>query len=160
VRFRKEIHFPGTLDEVRTMILDPEFRNQVSLAAGGQPAESQVVETPEGTLSVNDTRPDVSGVPAFARPIIGGHLVIHQEELWVAPHLARMTVHSEGKPGRIEGTITLTATHTGTTQTTEAEIRVTVPLVGGQVEKLMGRILGSLLKTQARIGAEWLTSRR
>lgn len=156
MRFRKEVHFPGTVDEVREMILDPEFRNRVSVAAGGRPAESRLVETPEGTLSINDTSPEVSGLPAFARPVVGGRLVIHQEELWVSRDTARLTVHSDGKPGRIDGTITLTPTDTGTIQTTEAEIKVSVPLVGGQVEKLMGRILGSLLKTQGRLGAEWL----
>lgn len=159
MRFRKEIHFPGGLDDVREMILDPEFRNRVSVAAGGRPADSKVVETPEGTLSVNDTTPDVSGVPSFVRPMVGGSLVIHQEELWISRDTARLTVHSEGKPGRIDGTITLTPTQGGTIQTTEAEIKVTVPLVGKQVEKLMGRILGSLLKTQGRLGAEWLASR-
>lgn len=160
MRFRKEIHFPGTVDEVWAMMVDPEFRRQVALEAGGQPAESTLTETPEGLLSVNSSRPTLDDLPPVARSFVGGDFVIHQEELWSAPDRAEMKVRVPGKPGRVDGTITLApGPDGGTVQTTDAEIKVHVPVVGGQVEKFLGRILGSLLKTQGRIGAEWLAGR-
>lgn len=161
MRFRKEIHFPGTVDEVRTMMIDPAFRNEVSIRVGGQPAESTLTETPEGLLSVNESRPSLDDLPLVARPFIGGDFVIHQEELWTAPDQATMSVRVAGKPGSVDGTITLTAARDGgTLQATEVEITVSVPLLGGRVEVLMGKILGNLLKTQARIGADWLAEAR
>lgn len=161
MKFRKEIHFPGTVDEVRSMMVDPAFRNQVAIQAGGQPADSTLTETPEGLLSVNESRPSLDDLPPVARPFIGGDFVIHQEELWTAPDRATMTVRVPGKPGRMDGTITLApGSEGGTVQTTEAEITVSVPVVGGKVEVLMGKILGNLLKTQGRIGADWLAGTR
>ncbi len=161
MKFRKEIHIPGTVDEVRTMMTDPKFRNEVSIRAGGEPAESTLTETPDGLLSVNESRPSLEDLPPIARPFIGGDFVIHQEELWTAPDRATMTVRVAGKPGSMDGTITLTpAPDGGTIQTTEAVITVSVPLVGSKVEVLMGKILGNLLKTQGQIGAEWLADKR
>ena len=161
MKFRKEIHFPGTVDEVRTMMVDPAFRNEVSIRAGGQPSDSTLTETPDGLLSVNESRPSLDDLPPVARPFIGDDFVIHQEELWTAPDRATMTVRVPGKPGKMDGTITLApAPDGGTLQTTEAEITVSVPLIGGKVEVLMGKILGNLLKTQGGIGADWLAGKR
>jgi hypothetical protein len=160
VRFRKEILFPGTVEQVRTMLLDPEFRNQVALETDGRPAESRIEETPEGPRSVNEVRPSLEELPAFTRPVVGVGLVIHQEEHWTSPERAELSVRSPGRPGHIVGTITLTATEGGTVQTTDAEITVKVPLIGGRVETLMGKILGNVLKVQGRLGADWLAAQR
>jgi hypothetical protein len=160
MRFRKEIQFDGPVEQVRAMLLDPEFRNQVALATDGRPAESRVEDTPEGPKSVNEVRPSLEELPAFTRPIVGVGLVIHQEEHWTSPDRAELSVRSPGRPGHIIGTITLTPTDGGTLQTTDAEITVKVPLVGGRVETLMGKILGNVLKVQGRLGNEWLADRR
>ena len=160
MRFRKEIEFPGTVEHVRAMLLDPEFRNQVALATNGRPAESRVEETPEGPRSVNEIRPSLEELPSFTRPIVGAGLVIHQEEHWTSPDRATLSVRSHGRPGHIEGTITLAPTEDGgTLQTTDAEITVRIPLVGGRVETLMAKILGNVLKVQGRLGAEWLAGK-
>lgn len=160
MRFRKEIHFAGTVEEVRAMMLDSEFRNKVALETNGSPADSRVEETPEGPRSVNEVRPSLEELPAFARPVVGAGLVIHQEEHWTSSDRAAMSVRSRGRPGHIEGTITLTPAEGGTLQTTDAEITVKVPLVGGRVETLMGKILGNVLKVQGRLGNEWLAGQR
>jgi hypothetical protein len=157
VRFRKEIRFDGPVEQVRAMLLDPEFRNQVALATNGRPADSRIEETPEGPRSVNEIRPSLEELPAFTRPVVGAGLVIHQEEHWTSPDQAVLSVRSHGRPGHIEGTITLTPSEGGTLQTTDAEITARIPLVGGRVETLMGKILGNVLNVQGRLGNEWLT---
>lgn len=60
----------------------------------------------------------------------------------------------------MKGTLTLSPLAGGTVQTTEAEIKVAIPLLGGKVETLLGRILGHLLKLQGRLGADWLAGKR
>lgn len=161
MRFRKEVHFPGTVAQVRAMMQDPDYRNAVAVAAGGHPAEVTFEEVEEGLAVRTETRPSLAGIPGFVRPLVGAGLVIHQEELWLSDHEVRLSATSPGKPGDVTGTITLApAADGGTLQTTEADIEVRVRIIGGQVERLLCRVLGSLVKTQGRIGADWLDGRR
>lgn len=156
MRFRKEIHFPGTVDQVRAMLVDPEFRNSVAAESGSSAAETVVEETSRGTLLRTESRAPTADLPGFARPFLGDELVIRQEEHWVSADRAELDVTIPGKPVSMKGSLSLVSSGDGTVQTTEAELKVRVPLVGGKAEVLMGRILGNLLKEQGRIGADWL----
>jgi hypothetical protein len=160
VRFRKEIHFPGTVEQVRALLVDPDFRNAVAAEAGSTGADTMVEETSHGTLLRTESRAPSEEFPAFARPFLGDELVIRQEEHWVGPDRAELAVTVPGKPGSMKGTLTLSPTAGGTVQTTEAEIKVAIPLLGGKLETLLGRILGHLLKLQGRLGADWLAGKR
>ena len=160
LKFRKEIHFPGTVDQVRALLVDTDFRNAVAAEAGSSGAETTVEETSRGTLLRTESRAPADELPSFARPFLGDELVIRQEEHWVSEDRAELDVSVPGKPGGMKGTLTLTPSGDGTVQTTEAEIKVGIPLLGGRVETLLGKVLGNLLKLQGRVGADWLAGRR
>lgn len=158
MKFRKDIEFPGTSEQVRALMTDPEFRRKVADEAGGRAGDPTSQETAEGLLFVTETRASSDEFPAAVRPFLGTELVIHQEELWTSADHARLSVTVPGLPFSMKGDITLAPGGAGTVQTTDAEIKVNVPLLGGKVEVLLGRVLGSLLKTQGRVGAEWLSN--
>lgn len=160
LKFRKEIQFPGTVEQVRALLVDPDFRNAVAAQAGSKGADTVVQETSRGTLLRTESRAPSEEFPAFARPFLGDELVIRQEEHWVSPDRAELDVTVPGKPGGMKGTLTLSPSAGGTVQTTEAEIKVNIPLIGGKVETLLGRVLGHLLKLQGRLGADWLGGQR
>ncbi len=157
MRFRKEIFFPGTVAEVRELLVDPEFRNAVAAESGSTGAETTVEETSRGVLLRTESRAPTADLPGFARPFLGDELVIRQEEHWVSDDRAELDVTLPGKPVSMKGTLTLEPSGEGTVQVTEAELKVKVPLVGGKAETLMGKILGNLLKLQGRVGAERLS---
>ena len=47
-----------------------------------------------------------------------------------------------------------------TVQTDDLDIDVHMPLVGRKVEKLVGQVLGNLLKLQSQVGSDWLAGKR
>lgn len=159
MRFSKEIFFPGTVAEVRAMLVDPEFRNAVAAESGSTSAETLVEETSRGALLRTESRAPTADLPGFSRPFLGDELVIRQEEHWVSADRAELDVTIPGRPVSMKGTLSLVPSGDGTVQTTEAELNVKVPLVGGKAETLMGKVLGNLLKEQGRIGADWLAGR-
>lgn len=164
--FRKTISFDADPAAVYAMLCDPAFRAQVAQAADPEGAGSYEVDVVPatdgsgGATATLDLHLPTTGMPGAVRKAVGGEIHVEQEERWTSPVLATMTVTMPGKPGQVRGTITLTEVDGGRTeQTLDADVKVGIPLVGGRVEKLIGQILGNILKTQQTEGTRWLASR-
>ena len=158
MRFHKEIELHGGLDEVRELLLDPGFREQVAREAGAVEVAVQVTRDGDTAHAVIDTEQPTTGMPSLATRFLGGRLAIHQEEDWSSPTGGSLEVTIPGQPGRITGTVALTERDGLTVQTVDADVSVRIPLVGGKVEKLIGSVLGHVLKLQAQVGNERLRS--
>lgn len=155
MKFRKEIRFAAPVDEVYAMLVSPAFRERVAAEAGASSWDVQVTETSDGVRSLVESTAPTAGLPGFAKTVIGAQMSIRQEEIYRG-HDGTLAVTLPGKPGSLNGTITLTPDGTETVQTVTAEVKVSIPLVGGKIEKLIGQVMGNLLKLQGRVGAAWL----
>ncbi|HNA98016.1 MAG TPA: DUF2505 domain-containing protein [Marmoricola sp.] len=156
--FQKSIEFHGPLDEVFTLFCDQGFREQVASEAGAESWEIDLKPGPNGgTTATMITRRNADELPAAARRIIGKQLTINQVEKWTSTEGGTLEVTIPGAPGHIKGTINLTEQDGITVQTVTADIKVRVPLVGKQFEKLIGQILGNILKLQGRVANETLS---
>lgn len=157
MRFTKDIRFPATPEQTRAMLLDRGFREQVAREAGASSYDVTVDERADGTTRASvETAQPAGDLPSVARKFIGSELRIVQSETWTSADRADLDVAIPGAPGSIRGTIALRPDGEETVQTVDAEIKVKVPLIGGQVEKMIGSVLGSVLKLQQRVGREWL----
>jgi hypothetical protein len=67
-----------------------------------------------------------------------------------------MEVVLPGKPGRLDAAVALTAVGAGTRETVDGELKVSVPLVGGKVERLVAEILAKALRREQETGHAWL----
>ena len=56
----------------------------------------------------------------------------------------------------MEGTITLRERGGQTVETVSGEIRVSIPLLGGKLEQMVGNIFRLALEAEADVGATWL----
>lgn len=157
MRFLKELTFEGTPEQVYELLTDQGFREQVAAGAGEGGSHSvSVTEGPDGRRSRVESRQPTTDFPAAARKVVGDTMTILQEEHWTSPTEARMDVTIPGKPGSVRGTFRLEPRGETTVQVVDAEIKVGVPIVGGKVEKLIGQIMGNLLKLQAKLANERL----
>ena len=156
MRFRKEIELPGSLEEARAVLDDPDFRDEVARAAGADEVDVLVEEYDDGSVvSTVDTVQSTSQMPGLAQKFLGSELRIHQVENWETLDSASLLVEIPGQPGQVIGTITLIEGDV-TVQRVEADITARIPLLGGKVEKLIGQILGHVLKIQAATAADHL----
>ncbi len=153
--FRKEIEFNGSLEDVFALFCDTNFRERVAADAGAESWEIDLAPTgDDGMIATMITKRNASELPAAARKIIGKQLTINQVETWTSPVGGTLEVTIPGAPGHIKGTVALAEREGLTVQTVTADIKVRVPLIGKQFEKLIGQILGNILKLQGRIANE------
>lgn len=145
----------GAVD-VRAMLDDPAFRQEVLEAQGGR--GSVAIDTVgDTTVTVVDQVQAADGIPGFAKKFVGSEINIVQREEWTAPDHAELHVAIPGKPGQMVGSVELAEHASTTTETVACEITVNIPLVGGKIEKLIGDLLRKALVAEERVAQDYLS---
>ncbi len=168
MRIRHQLRYDAAPEQVYEMLADPAFRERVC-AAMETVSHDVVIDRGETGMSVRvDMLQRTSGLPGFARKVVGDRTRVIQSEEWVAapdPSLgsslgsslgADLEVEIPGRPGHIRGTITLTGDGSGTVETFAGEATINVPLVGGRLEGLIEKLFTRGMDTEQRVGAAWL----
>lgn len=150
--------YDAPLESVAAMLGDRAFREEVCEAQRVLDHDVTVEPAGSGPKHVTiDQRQSAKGLPSFATKIVGDSIQIVQEERWTSSSEADITVVIPGKPGDMTGTARLVETGGTTTETVELTIKVGIPLVGGKVEGLVADMLLKALKTENRVGRDYLS---
>ncbi len=154
--FRYETTYSAPPERVYAMLRSSEFREAVCDRL--QLVRYTVEVTPDGEATdiAMDYVMAATGVPAFAASLIGDQIAIRRCESWSSPTLADFVITIPGKPGQMKGAVKLVGSGDETKQTVDAQIKVSIPFVGGKIEKLVGDLITSALKVEAKVGREWL----
>lgn len=109
---------------------------------------------------VHNLRPD--GLPGPLAKFFPSEWQIVQKENWQAIGGGRVrgevSVVPHGAPGSWAGTALLTPRSEGSRLNCAATAEFKVPLVGGKIEGLMGRMLVQNISVMQRFTAEWITT--
>ena len=161
MKFQRTHEYPAPAAEVLAMFLDPAFREAVCRAQEATDYQVDVSSgSPPATVSIGLDLP-TDGAPGFARKVAGDRVRTEQEETWESEGRASLRIVIPGKPGQLTGKVTLIDNGDGTsTQRFDAEVKVSVPLVGGKLEPLIGKLLGSGLRREREVGLRWLQGER
>jgi hypothetical protein len=160
MKFSHDLSYDADPAQVRDMLADPAFREQVCQALDSFRHEVSV--DPDGAgmeVSVDQTQP-AHGIPSFAKKFVGDEIRIVQHESWSDGSQAELSIEIPGKPGRFDGTISLDSAGPGTTEVVAGELRVKIPVVGGRLEGLVADLLHRALDTEERVGKAWLAGDR
>ena len=156
---KHEMPYDAPVEQVAAMLGDPEFRREVTRRLDAKRADVTITPQGEGKQVRLDYWLDTQGVPSFAKKIVGNETNILQEETWSSAERADIKVTIPGKPGDMTGTAVLTPTpEGGTVETVTLTIKVSIPLVGGKIEDLIGKLLVASLKEEHRAGRDYLSS--
>ncbi len=161
VKFLRTHEYPAPANEVLAMFLDPTFREAVCRAQEAPTYEVSVSSSnPPSTVRVRLHLP-TDGVPSFARKVAGDTVRTEHDETWESDSEATLRIVIPGKPGQLTGRVMLTDNADGTsTQRFDAEVKVSIPLLGGKLEPLIGKVLGSGLRREREVGLRWLQGER
>ena len=152
--------YAATADEVRAMLLDPAFREEVCEAQHALEHSVDIRESSGGTTVEITRTQSMEGAPAAAVKLTGTTVAIVQREVWTGDRDAELTMEIPGKPGQLRGTITLRDTaEEGCEELFAGEVKVSIPLVGGKLEKVIGDVLARGLRREGEVGAAWLERR-
>lgn len=150
-----ETTYDAPLARVSAMMTDRGFREEVFRSQDASRVDVAIEGTTEqGTVTIDYTQP-TAGVPSFAKKLAGDGVRIIQREDW-SGNRAALHVSIPGKPGQMVGTITLVDAGEVTVEKVTCDITVSLPLVGGKVERLIEEMLLKALRNENRVGREWL----
>ena len=147
--------YDATPDEVLAMLTDPAYWDEVAEATGALKSTATVTPGSSGTQVVVDQEQAVQGVPSFAKKFVGESTRAINTMLWKGLSAA-YDVETPGKPTSMSGTATIAARGTGSTLTYDLDVKASVPLIGGKLEKLVVELTTEGFEKEQTVGAAWL----
>ena len=158
-----EYPYDAPADVVFAMFTNEDFILAKLEAAGA--LEFEVVdcsETPDGGYCISTKRTMQAEIPGFARKIFNPTQALHQIEDWEAAaadgsRLGEWRVETSGVPVKTGGTTRLEVTDHGCVQHIEGTIKVSVPLIGGRLERFVFDQAKATTDTEHTFGQQWLT---
>jgi uncharacterized protein DUF2505 len=153
-----ELRYPDrTVEEVRAMLADPEFRQAVCAFQQVEDSGVTIEEYDDGSMTVDlDRTYGADLVPSFARKFVGATIDLVQREEWTSPTQATFEVTIPGKPGEMTGTARLVQAGADAVETVNMDVRVGIPLVGGKLEDLVAGLIKDAFRAENKVGVKWL----
>ena len=91
----------------------------------------------------------------MVRSILSGDLVVEREERW-HDHESTGKATINGVPAEIRSRGRLMAAGEGSEFVVSAEVKVSIPLIGGKIEKVVAEQVTKLLAAEAEYAEKWL----
>ncbi len=162
VDFHVEYPYDAPPGDVYSMLTDSEFL-RARLAATGA-LDYEVIECtpmPDGGFRVVTSRTVQTDIPGFAKKVFKPTNSLQQVEHWNggsqgSPAAATWTIEAKGTPVKTSGTVGLEASGTGTVQHIDGTIKVSVPLLGGRLERFVFDNAKKTLELEHEFGQQWL----
>jgi len=157
-------HLGGDVDSVHALMTDPDFLQRKFASTGATDIHVDCEPTPDGGSRVVVRRKVTVELPGFAAKFIQPTNMVVQTEEWAPPsadgrRVCTYRVEVQGVPSRIDGTVTLSPDGGGTRQDVEAQVKVSIPLAGGKLEKFAVDSGTALLRDEAEFTNRELAAR-
>ncbi|HWC33621.1 MAG TPA: DUF2505 domain-containing protein [Mycobacteriales bacterium] len=142
MKSRLEHHYAADVETVYALISDPGFIERKYVALGGRDVAIDRSETDDGGCEVVTKRTMDIELPGFAKKVLTPSQTATQIENWApadatGARVCTYRVEVHGVPSRVEGVHTLRpGADGGTDHVIDIDAKVSIPLLGGRLEKL------------------------
>jgi hypothetical protein len=132
-------HFGADVETIYALMAAPDFLTRKYTDQGS--TDISIDNDDRGGSALNKIRRKVTvDLPGFAKKVMSPTNTVVQTDDWAQPdgqgrRVCTYSVEVQGVPSRIDGTVTLSPDGDGTRQDIEAEVKVSIPLLGGKLEK-------------------------
>ena len=164
MRIIETITYAAAPDAVYAMVTDPGFQEQKCIDAGATEHESAVSRAGDGMRVVTTRDLPSDGLPDFAKSLIGSTLSVTETYEWGAAQdggvrSGTLTVEVRGAPVALRSTVRLAPSGAGTTISIDGDLKASIPLLGGKVEKAAAPAVVHAIKHEQETGTRWLAER-
>ena len=165
MRLSAEIRYDADPAAVFAMLTDAAFQERKCAATGALDHEVEIDEYDDGSAAIRTSRTmPTDQVPDFVRTFVGQTLTVAQVDDWQPPAAdgsrdGTAVVEIKGAPVRLAAAMTLHADGAGTRQTIDGDLKASVPLLGGRIEKAVEPALQAAIRVEQREGRAWLAAR-
>jgi hypothetical protein len=135
-----EHHYDADVETVYALITDADFMNRKYEAIGGRDVAVDKTDTDGGGCELVTRRTMTVDLPGFAKKVMQPSNTAVQRETWGSvqrdgSRVCNYVVEVQGLPSKVSGTVVLSADGDGTCQVIDADVKVSIPLLGGRLEK-------------------------
>lgn len=129
--------YDADVETVFKLVTDPDFLARKYADEGS--TDIQVEMEGDGPTVISRRKVTLD-LPGFAKKVMAPTNTVVQTEAWdpaddPGRRVCRYKVEVQGVPSRIDGTVTLSTDGDGTRQDIVADVKVSIPLLGGKLEK-------------------------
>lgn len=153
MKFTHRAEYPATADEVWALMSTQDFQDAKCEATTTGDWSSDVSMTGDKTRFTSERVLPTDNLPDIARSLVGSTLTIAEIQTWGplaadGTRTADLQVHIKGAPMTLKGTVWLSPNGSGSVQAMEGELKVSVPLIGGKLERAASEPLMFAVKTE------------
>lgn len=140
MKIRVEATYPADVEEVSAVFTDEVFqKDKVRRTSEGRSSAS-VVEQGQRTVVRGERTLSTSFFPEVARNLVGDTITIQETQVWDPARAdgsreAALTIEVHGVAVHLRGRLVLTPHGGGTHQVVDADLKCSIPLIGGRIEK-------------------------
>jgi hypothetical protein len=143
------------------MLLDRGFQEQVCRATGATGFEVDVEQLDDGGTVRTDRQLPTDQFPDFVKTFVGDIVHVVRVDTWGAAEAdgsraGTIVVEIKGAPVRLEGTLRLRPEGAATVEDVQGDLKASVPLIGGRIEKAVEPPIRSAVAKEEQVGARWL----
>jgi len=164
MRISETLTYAAPPETVFAMVTDEAFQERKCVEAGAHQHEAAVSPAGQGARVVTKRDLPADDLPDFAKSIVGSTLSVTETYEWGAAaangsRAGTLTVEVAVAPVAMRSTVRLAPSGSGTQITIDGDLKASIPLFGGRVEKAAAPAVVDAIRREARTGAAWLAER-
>ncbi|TQM62358.1 DUF2505 domain-containing protein [Humibacillus xanthopallidus] len=164
MKITERIDYAAAPAAVFAMLTDTDFQVAKCIEAGSERHESAVTPAGDGARVVTQRDLPAHHLPDFARSIVGDTLSVTETYDWSAPASdggrdGTLVVEVAGAPVALRAKVRLVPSASSTAMTIDGDLKASIPLLGGKVEKAAAPAVVDAIHLEGRTGARWLADR-
>lgn len=162
MKLQEEIRYDAPPADVAAMLADPSFVEEKCRATGALEQTVEVDGDASGPFTVTTVRHmPTDEFPDVAKKFVGDTVVIKQVDTWQAAQedgsrSGDVRLKIAGAPVELLGTMALAPSGSGTLQELVGDLKASVPLLGGKLEKAAAPAIVMALRKEQEVGRAYL----
>lgn len=162
MKLTAQIRYAADPAAVFAMLTDPTFQAEVCQATGALSHSVDVQESDGGATVTTAREMPTDQFPDFVKRLVGDTVQVVRVDRWAAAagdggRAGTVVVEIKGAPVRLSGTLRLTGDGAATVEDVDGDLKASVPLMGGKIEKAVEPPLRAAVAKEGEIGARWLS---
>ena len=160
-KFNNVDSYDASVDQLWKMLADQTYWEQKYASMGATDLSWKTFNADDETLTISSVRSVSANLPGFAKKVVGETAEVTQTEEWSRTGdslRCSIKIVTKGAPGGTNGSMSIEASGQGTTGSSDFDIKISIPMLGGKLEKIMFEQTGENFQEEKKFNDEWLAS--
>jgi hypothetical protein len=161
VKIAKTIEYAASPDEVFAVLADQAFQEAKCTATGAIRHTATVTSDADRTVITTERVLPTRGMPDFAKNMVGETIKVVETQDWGpadgdGARAGTLSMSVGGVPVAMSGSLSLAPGGAGSVETIDADLKASLPLIGGKIEKAAAPSVEDAIAIEHRVAQEWL----